>query len=68
VRDRGVELPLRSGCVEAINVMRGCPLSFSIYVTGQEKLDASCAVAAANVCKMSIPAARQSGSAKSRCH
>lgn len=68
VRDRGVELPLRSGCVEAFNVMRGCPLAFSIYVTGQEKLDASCAVAAANVCKMSIPAVRQSGSAKSRCY
>ena len=68
VRERGVELPLRSGCVEAFNVMRGCPLAFSIYVTGQEKLDASCAVAAANVCEMSIPAVRQRGSAKSRCY
>ena len=28
------EFPRRAGCVQAFNVMRGCPLSFSIYITG----------------------------------
>ncbi|MGI9403638.1 MAG: ArnT family glycosyltransferase [Hyphomicrobium sp.] len=68
LRARGAKMPERAGCVEAFNVMRGCPLSFSIYVTGSEKLDASCAAHPANVCKGPIPAVPQGGSAKSRCH
>ena len=51
----GAELGRRVGCVEAFNIMRGCPLSFSIYVMGKAKLDASCAVAPANVCKRPVP-------------
>ena len=68
LRTRGVELPPRSGCVEAFNVMRGCPLSFSIYVTGQAKRDASCAVHPANLCKGPIPTPPQGNGAKSRCY
>jgi len=68
VRSRGAELPQRLGCVEAFNVMRGCPLSFSIYVTGDAMLDASCAVPAANVCKGPVSAVPQGRRGKSRCH
>jgi hypothetical protein len=40
-----VALPERQGCVSAFNVMRGCPLSFSIYVSGGEQaLAPGCAV------------------------
>ncbi len=65
---RGAELPPRAGCVEAFNVMRGCPLSFSIYVTGDAKLDVPCAVPPANVCKGPISAIPQGKGGKSRCH
>lgn len=63
----GADLGRRVGCVEAFNIMRGCPLSFSIYVTGKAKLDASCAVAPANVCKRSVPPP-QDNVAESRCY
>jgi 4-amino-4-deoxy-L-arabinose transferase-like glycosyltransferase len=52
---RGAKLGQRAGCIEAFNIMRGCPLSFSIYVTGKQTLDDSCSVAPANVCKGSPP-------------
>ncbi len=42
--ERGAIMPPRAGCVEAFNVMRGCPLTFSIYVTGSPPLDAGCTV------------------------
>ena len=63
----GAELARRVGCLEAFNVMRGCPLAFSIYVRGKAKLDASCAVAPANVCKRSVPPP-QDNVATSRCY
>lgn len=31
---RNVDAPQRIGCVKAFNVMEGCPLAFSVYVTG----------------------------------
>ena len=41
---RGAKAPPRAGCVQAFNVMRGCPLNFSIYVTGRETLDPGCRI------------------------
>ena len=41
-RAKGGKAPARLGCVEAFNVMRGCPLDFSIYVTGRDTLDPGC--------------------------
>ena len=53
---RGAALPPRAGCVKAFNVMRGCPLTFSIYVTGAPKLDPGCKVPARFACKDKTPA------------
>jgi 4-amino-4-deoxy-L-arabinose transferase-like glycosyltransferase len=39
---RDADSPQRIGCVRAFNVMRGCPLSFSIYVTGPMGARAGC--------------------------
>lgn len=64
---RGVKLGPRVGCVEAFNVMRGCLLHFSIYAAGKDKLDASCAVAPANVCKKPI-SKPQGDAAESDCY
>lgn len=52
---RGAEPPPRAGCVEAFNVMRGCTLNFSIYVTGPDALDAGCKVAKRYACKTPLP-------------
>jgi hypothetical protein len=63
---RGGKAPPRVGCVEAFNVMRGCPLHFSIYVTGPDALDEGCKVAERYACK-TPPAPAADADAKSRC-
>ena len=60
------KLPKRAGCVTAFNTMRGCPLSFSIYVTGPAKDDAGCRVDARYACT-TRPPAPSDGAATSRC-
>lgn len=62
---RGANAPARVGCVKAFNVMRGCPLNFSIYVTGAPRLDPGCKVPAEFACTSPPPAT--SGPANSRC-
>jgi len=42
--------PPRTGCVTAFNTMRGCPLAFSIYLTGPQEDDAGCRVAPRDAC------------------
>jgi len=64
---RGAKPPPRAGCVEAFNVMRGCPLSFSIYVTGPDPLDAGCKVAKRYACKTPLPQPPADASPTSRC-
>jgi len=63
--ERGAKLPARAGCVEAFNVMRGCPLHFSIYITGAPRLDPKCKIAPRFACKG--PVRRSPASAFSRC-
>lgn len=53
---RRADLPPRAGCVEAFNVMRGCPLSFSIYVTGNPRLGPGCRLPERFACR--TPAAQ----------
>lgn len=52
---RSAKAPLRLGCVKAFNVMRGCPLHFSIYATGSTKLDPGCMVAPRFTCTEPVP-------------
>jgi 4-amino-4-deoxy-L-arabinose transferase-like glycosyltransferase len=54
---RGAKAPPRAGCVKAFNVMRGCPLNFSIYVTGREPLDPGCRIDTRAPCEgpLSVP-------------
>jgi 4-amino-4-deoxy-L-arabinose transferase-like glycosyltransferase len=66
LQERGGTLPQRAGCIEAFNVMRGCPLEFSIYVTGAPKLDPGCKVPPAFACRRSLSPA-PAGTAASRC-
>jgi 4-amino-4-deoxy-L-arabinose transferase-like glycosyltransferase len=54
---RGARLPPRIGCLEAFNVMRGCPVSFSIYITGAPRLGPECKVAPHHQCKGPLPPA-----------
>lgn len=61
---RSATPPARVGCVEAFNVMRGCPLHFSIYATGPDPLDPGCRVDERFACKSPVPAATD---ASSRC-
>ena len=42
--------PPRTDCVTAFNTMRGCPLAFSIYLTGPQGDDAGCRVAPRDAC------------------
>jgi len=63
---RGGKLPTRVGCVEAFNVMRGCPLSFSIYITGAPRLDAECRIAPRYACSGPLPQT-SAGEPASRC-
>ena len=54
---RKAEPPTRLGCIEAFNVMRGCPLHFSIYATGREALDPGCLMSAEYSCQAPLPTA-----------
>ncbi|HEY7669347.1 MAG TPA: glycosyltransferase family 39 protein [Hyphomicrobium sp.] len=62
---RRAKLPPRLGCVTAFNVMRGCPLSFSIYVTGAPKLDPGCKLESRFACQG--PPSQTPADATSRC-
>jgi hypothetical protein len=53
--ERRATLPTPAGCVSAFNVMRGCPLRFSIYVTGAPRLDRECKIAPRFACKGGLP-------------
>jgi 4-amino-4-deoxy-L-arabinose transferase-like glycosyltransferase len=64
---RGAKAPPRVGCVEAFNVMRGCPAHFSIYVTGPDPLDEGCKVAKRFRCKGPPPLPDAAGLKASRC-
>jgi len=64
---RRAKLPPRVGCVEAFNVMRGCPLAFSIYITGAPRLDPECKMALRHACKGPLPAATLAGDGADRC-
>lgn len=63
---RGGKLPARAGCVEAFNVMRGCPLSFSIYITGAPRLDPECKIAPRYACP-AAPPQTPAGQTNGRC-
>lgn len=52
---RGASKPQRLGCIETFNVMRGCPLHFSIYATGREKLDPECQLSEEYACARPLP-------------
>ena len=64
---RGAKAPPRLGCVEAFNVMRGCPLDFSIYATGRDVLDPGCKVADEFACSIPMPLLAEDTDPKSRC-
>jgi 4-amino-4-deoxy-L-arabinose transferase-like glycosyltransferase len=59
---RSATAPLRVGCVEAFNVMRGCTLHFSIYATGPDPLDPNCKVAERFACSRPVPTTTEAGS------
>ncbi len=59
--------PPRAGCVEAFNVMRGCALSFSIYITGAPSLDPECKIAERYACRSSPPQGPAAAASISRC-
>jgi hypothetical protein len=54
---RNAKPPARVGCLEAFNVMRGCPLHFSLYVTGRQPLDANCKLPERYACRTPVPTA-----------
>jgi hypothetical protein len=58
--------PPRVGCVTAFNTMRGCPLAFSIYLTGPQRDDPGCRVAAHYSCAAPLPEPG-AATASSRC-
>lgn len=63
---RGLALPPRAGCVRAFNVMRGCPLEFSIYGVGAAPKDMqTCSLPPEFVCAEGDAAAATAE--KSRC-
>jgi len=64
---KGGKAPARLGCVEAFNVMRGCPLDFSIYVTGRGMLDPGCKVDARYACSIPLPLEPADTDPRSRC-
>jgi 4-amino-4-deoxy-L-arabinose transferase-like glycosyltransferase len=59
---RSGKAPPRLGCVQAFNVMRGCPMHFSIYATGPDVLDPGCKVAPRFACKDPVPATTDTSS------
>jgi 4-amino-4-deoxy-L-arabinose transferase-like glycosyltransferase len=63
---RTAKAPERAGCVTAFNTMRGCALSFSIYVTGPQARDPGCRVEARYACTTPLPPTPD-GAASSRC-
>jgi len=63
---RNAKAPERAGCVTAFNTMRGCPLSFSIYVTGPPARDPSCRVDPRYACAGALPMP-PADAASSRC-
>lgn len=65
LKSRNATPPVRVGCVKAFNVMRGCPLNFSIYITGAPQLDPGCEVPPGFACTSEPPAT--SSPATSRC-
>jgi len=65
LKQRQADVPEPAGCVKAFNVMRGCPLSFSIYVTGAPRLDAECKIPPRFACKGPPP--QTPAAAGSRC-
>lgn len=48
VAKRGHEPPVALGCVTAFNVMRGCPLSFTLYGTNKS---VACALSSESACR-----------------
>ncbi|MDP1907454.1 MAG: glycosyltransferase family 39 protein, partial [Hyphomicrobium sp.] len=64
---KGGKTPPRLGCVEAFNVMRGCPVDFSIYVTGRGMLDPGCKVDARYACSIPLPLEPADTDPRSRC-
>jgi 4-amino-4-deoxy-L-arabinose transferase-like glycosyltransferase len=64
---RGAALPERVGCVQAFNVMRGCSLAFSIYVTGRNAGE-RCQLAPAFACRDPLPTSSTGQPRSSRCH
>jgi 4-amino-4-deoxy-L-arabinose transferase-like glycosyltransferase len=64
---RGAKAPPRLGCVEAFNVMRGCPLAFSIYNTGPDPLDPGCKIDPRFTCMTPMPLAPEDSDPRSRC-
>jgi len=67
LEDRRAEIPSPVGCVEAFNVMRGCPLAFSIFVTGAPRLDPECKIGPRFACKTAVPRTPAGAHATSRC-
>jgi hypothetical protein len=57
-------MPERAGCISALNTMRGCPLSFSIYLTGPR--DPGCEIASRYACPTAPPQPPRDA-ASSRC-
>jgi hypothetical protein len=65
--EKGGKPPARLGCVEAFNVMRGCPVDFSIYVTGRDMLDPGCKIAERYACSIPLPLEPADSDPRSRC-
>jgi 4-amino-4-deoxy-L-arabinose transferase-like glycosyltransferase len=65
LQERRADLPKRVGCVSAFNVMRGCRLDFSIYLSGRPQIDANCQVRPEFTC--SKPVRASAGPGASRC-
>ena len=64
---RGAKAPPRLGCVEAFNVMRGCPLDFSIYATGRDVLDPAARSPRNTPAPSRCRCSREDADPKSRC-
>jgi hypothetical protein len=64
---RGTALPERVGCVEAFNVMRGCSLAFSVYVTGGNAGE-RCKLTPEFSCQSPVRASPTGQPRASRCH
>ena len=64
---KGGKAPARLGCIEAFNVMRGCPVDFSIYVTGGDMLDPGCKIAERYTCSIPLPLEPADTDPRSRC-